>query len=76
MDGNTYRMYVWREEEEGEKREIKEEDWKEGKEEREDGNRKKREMRMAKKKKEGSGRVMSLSLLNSHIYTISIMCLG
>lgn len=28
----------------GEKREIKEEDWKEGKEEREDGNRKKREM--------------------------------
>ena len=66
----------------GGRREEREEveDLKEGKEEMDDWNRKRREMSRKRmiKKKEGSGRVMSLSLLNTHIYTISIsiMCLG
>ena len=80
MDGNSYRMYVWRGG--GGRREEREEveDLKEGKEEMDDWNRKRGRLvsrkRVVKKKKEGSGRLMSLSLLNSHIYIISIMCLG
>ena len=47
------------------------EDWKEGKGGRRDRNRRKRRVeRECQMKKEGNGKV----LLNSHIYTISIVC--